>query len=90
MSQSAGKRATQVVRLCEELPNMLTVGIAESPHHGVWLLLSKSAAHKLDYDATMCPWNEPKDAAERSDTAGLAGQDDEQWHTGGGDASGDR
>ena len=42
------KRAT---RLCEELQTMMTVGMAESSHHAVWLLLPKSVARKLDYDA---------------------------------------
>ena len=69
MSQPAEKRATQVERLCGESQNMLTVRIDENPHHAVWLLLSKSAAHKLDYDGRVCPWNELKDAAERSESA---------------------
>ena len=48
----------QVERLCEELQNMLMVGIAESPHHAVCLLLSKSTVRKLDHDARECLWNE--------------------------------
>ena len=42
--------------------------MAESPHHAVWLLLTKSAARMLDYDARVCPWSELCDAAERCET----------------------
>ena len=37
-------RAQHVTRLCEELQRMLTVETTESPHHALWLLLTKSAA----------------------------------------------
>ena len=47
---------------------MLTVGMAESPHLAVWLLLTKSAARKLDHDARVCPWSALCDAAERCAT----------------------
>ena len=54
--------------LCEELQNMLTVEMAESPHHAVWLLLTKSAARKLDYDARVCPTSELCDASDKCET----------------------
>ena len=68
ISEPAEKGTQQVTRLCEELQTMLTVEMAESPRHAVWLLLAESAARKLDYDARVCPWNELKDAAEKCET----------------------
>ena len=65
ISAPAKKRSQKVTRRCEELQNMLTMGMTESPHHAVWLLLTKSAAHKLDCDARVCPWSELCDAAEK-------------------------
>ena len=69
VSEPAKKRAEQVERLCEELQKLLVAGIAESPHHAVWLLLSKSAARKLDYDARVCPWEELKEAMTKCELA---------------------
>ena len=39
--------------------------MAESPHHAVWLLLTKSAACKLDFDGRVCPRSELCDAADK-------------------------
>ena len=52
-----------MVRLCE------VARIAESPRHAVWLLLSKSAARKLDHVARVYPWEELKEAVTTSEVA---------------------
>ena len=39
------------------------------PHHALWLLLSKSAARKLDYDALVCPCEELQEAMTRCEVA---------------------
>ena len=55
ISEPARKRAKQVERFCEELQKLLMARIAGSLHHAAWLLFTKSAACKLDYDARVCP-----------------------------------
>ena len=49
------KRAEAAAALCDKLRQVLTAGLAESPHHPVWMMMSRSAARKLDYDARVCP-----------------------------------
>ena len=53
----------------EEPQKLLAACKAESSHHAVWLLLSKSAARKLDYDARVCPCEELQEAMARGEVA---------------------
>ena len=63
------KRAEAAAGMCAKLRSLLVAGLAESPHQPVWMMLSRSAARRLDYDARVCPAGALERAAELVDGA---------------------
>ena len=68
-AQPAEERASAGAAACQAAAALPTLGLAESTLHAAWLVLARSAARRLDYDARMCAGHDLAPALNRLDAA---------------------